>query len=141
MTVPNMNLIWALVPQFMWNTDFGVRRRQRRDRKHNIPEIVLQVNNVHDVACQASYNTIYSEQRYQYVLNPWQTDLVRIYHIKFKVMDSFELWAFQFIGRANMIPFMGRHNQIDNYDPYVYHVIYQGNTRVSFDLLLWFHCW
>ena len=56
-----------------------------------------------------------------------------------------------FLDGANMIQFMGRHNQIVHfkadrslkclqYDPYVYHVVYQWNMRVSFDLLLWFHC-
>ena len=55
-----------------------------------------------------------------------------------------------------MNQFMGHRNQIDffvhfeadrsltclQYDPYVhvYHVVYQLNMRVWFDLLLWFHC-
>ena len=51
----------------------------------------------------------------------------------------------QLMGRRNQIEFFvlfkaDRSLQCLQYDPYVYHVVYQWNMRVSFDLLLWFHC-
>ena len=57
-------------------------------------------------------------------------------------------------GRAIMTQFIGHRNQIEFfvrfkadrslkcslYDPYVYDVVYLMVSRVSFELLSWFHC-